>query len=1036
MSARVQTCGIFAICLLSPGLIYAARGSASQASGHALQGFYHTAWTASEGLGAVFDIQQDADGYLWLTTSKGVLRFDGVRFQSVEEVTDGAAHNGDIDSVFLPSSGGVWLTTENAGLLFWKDGKLTDFPNRRCTPTRKQGRIVEDRDGSLWVQAAAGLVHMRGTECRLAGASEAYPGGFAAGIFMDRDGTLWVKTRTGGMLFLPRGEKKFHSTAYGDGVTTSYAFIRQAPDGSIWLSDDQGLRRVTGNAGAPANSLSPGKGNKERNRFGDFTFASDGSLWTAASTGVELFGHPEQWNASGAEQTTPGKNFTPDQGLSADAVWKVLADREGSVWIGTNAGLDRLRRTDLSRVALPKAQEYEYGIAAAENGAVWTGNSSLPLTRVDAEGRVTSFPLTLQVLCVRRDHNGIIWSAGRGDFHLWHSSPSGLIPLKYPPGELEPVVSVATDRNNDPWITTRGGRVYHLIHGVWSNQTEALGKKPGIIGTMTDDANGDVWFGFSNKVVRWDGSTLHSFSFNGLGVSENTMSVRGDRVWLGGARGVQLFTQGQFHIMQWADPNLPGRVSGIVETRTGDLWINGFSGITHVAAAEMRRWLRDPGSKVTAERLDSLDGLPGLSGEKLPDPSVVEAPDGRLWFATTEGIAWLNPVTLESNRNAVPPRVVISSATANGTVYSRLKDLTLLPNTQNLEIDYTALSLALPERVLFRYKLDSVDENWQNVGTRRQAFYTGLRPGKYFFHVTACNNDGVWSETGTSLEFRVTPAWYQTTWFRALGTAVVLAMLCGLYLLRVRQLARRLTMTLEVQEAERTRIARDLHDTLLQSFHAILLRFQTVSYLLPAGEAKQRLDIAIDQAEDAITEGRDAVQALRSSTVETNDLAGAIKTIAEELAANGSDHVAAFHIDVEGRPRTLNPILRGEVCRIAGEALRNAFRHAQARRIEVQIGYDDRNFRLRVQDDGVGMDPKVLGGDGRTGHFGLRGMHERATLVSGKLTLRSEAGTGTEIELSVPASIAYKAAPTGMRSWWARKFSGKAWPEPAPAAKD
>ena len=203
--------------------------------------FHHTEWN---GLGAVFDIKQSSEGYLWLTTSKGVLRFDGVRFQSVEEVTRGAVHDSEIDSVFLSSSGGLWLTTEGAGLLFWKDGRLTAFPDRRCTPTRKQGQIVEDRDGSLWVQATAGLFHLRGSVCEQVGVEQGYPGGFPAGIFMDSDGTLWVKTRTGPLLFLPRGQSKFQVSKYGEGLSTSYAFLHQAPDGAIWLSDDQGLRRV------------------------------------------------------------------------------------------------------------------------------------------------------------------------------------------------------------------------------------------------------------------------------------------------------------------------------------------------------------------------------------------------------------------------------------------------------------------------------------------------------------------------------------------------------------------------------------------------------------------------------------------------------------------------------------------------------------------------------------------------------------------------------------------------------------------------
>jgi hypothetical protein len=217
-----------------------------------LANFHRTKWTSENGIGAVFDLQQSADGYLWLTTSRGVLRFDGVRLQTVAQALHGAVNTNEIDSVYHPPSGGLWLTTTSAGLLFWKDERLTTYPDRRCTPTRKMGRLVEDWDGSLWVQGAGGLFRLRGSTCEQIGVKEGYPGGFAARRFMDRSGTLWVKTRSGPLLFLPRGESKFQVSKYGDGVSTSYAFLHEAPDGTVWLSDVQGLRRVEGKHGAPA----------------------------------------------------------------------------------------------------------------------------------------------------------------------------------------------------------------------------------------------------------------------------------------------------------------------------------------------------------------------------------------------------------------------------------------------------------------------------------------------------------------------------------------------------------------------------------------------------------------------------------------------------------------------------------------------------------------------------------------------------------------------------------------------------------------
>ena len=996
---------------LTPALFVQARGEGREPVLRGLTDFHHTEWG---GLGAVFDVKQSPEGYLWLTTSKGVLRFDGVRFQTLEEVTRGAVHDSDIDSVFLAASGGLWLPTEGAGLLYWKDGHLTNFPDRRCTPSRKLGQIVEDREGSLWVQTTAGLFRLRGSVCEQIGSNLGYPGGFPAAVFLDRDGTLWVKTQTGPLLSLRRGESRFQTTQYGEGVSTGFAFLREAPDGTIWLSDNQGLRRATSKPGATAFS-SPRSGFQKIAPFGDFTFAEDGSLWAVTQKGVRRFNRPERWPAPIARETAPGESFTPGEGLSSDAVWKVLIDLEG-VWIGTNSGLDRLRSTSLIAVQLPHTQEHEFSIAAGEGGSVWTGNSNLPLTHIAADGTVTSIPGTRQTIALRRDHNGTIWSAGAGDSQLWRSSGNRFVPVHYPDEKLDGVLFAATDRNNDPWITTASGRAYRLTAGSWSNQTEALGKKPGVRGAMVDDKEGNVWFAFSNKVVRWDGSEYHRFSFpdGQHGVSENTMSVRGDHAWLGGAGGVQLFTQGKFSIMRWKDPGLPGRVSGLLETESGDLWINGFSGISHVSAAELNRWLQDPQYAVSAEHLNELDGLPGLSGEVLPEPSLVEAPDGKLWFATTKGLASLDPAAFERNRNRIPPPVIISAVIADGHTYSGADGLRLPARADNLAIEYTALSLAIPERVLFRYKLDGVDEDWQSVGTRRQAYYTKLRPGDYQFHVIACNNDGVWNEAGAVLQFRILPAFYQTLWFQALCALAVAGSLWLLHMLRLREAARQLNIRMEERVNERTRVARDLHDTLLQSFQGVLLKFHAVEYLLPdhPSEARDALGGVIEQARGAIAEGRDAVEGLRSSGLVTIDLALAISRLGEELATSqAGQNPPGFRVQVEGTPRDIVPILRDDVYRIVGEALRNAFRHAHAKRIEVEIRYDRRQFRLRVRDDGTGIDAKVLDGIGRAGHYGLPGMHERARLSGGNLTVWSERDSGTEIELTIPGSIAYAKSP-------------------------
>jgi signal transduction histidine kinase len=339
--------------------------------------------------------------------------------------------------------------------------------------------------------------------------------------------------------------------------------------------------------------------------------------------------------------------------------------------------------------------------------------------------------------------------------------------------------------------------------------------------------------------------------------------------------------------------------------------------------------------------------------------------------------------------------------------------------TRDLEIDYTGLSLVAPEKVFFRYKLEGHDTDWQDAGTRRLALYTDLPPRNYRFRVMACNNSGVWNEAGTYLDFSIAPAYYQTTLFRVSCVAAFLLLLGALYRLRLRQVARQFNIRLDERLGERTRIARELHDTLLQSCQGVLLKFSAVRFLLPPGadEAQKALGKALDQAEQAIADGRDAVQGLRPSTAPGSDLSRVISALGKELADNQSgQNPPALSVDVEGVPQSLAPLLQDEVHRIAVETLRNAYRHAGASRIEVEIRYGKRQFRLRVRDNGKGIDQNVADAGGRERHFGLTGMRERAEIVGGNLAIWSELDSGTEIELTIPASVAYAKPPNARRS--------------------
>jgi signal transduction histidine kinase len=379
--------------------------------------------------------------------------------------------------------------------------------------------------------------------------------------------------------------------------------------------------------------------------------------------------------------------------------------------------------------------------------------------------------------------------------------------------------------------------------------------------------------------------------------------------------------------------------------------------------------------------------------------------------------------------NTTPPLVVLTDFRLFGTPVSVAGDsvlkesisvassITLPPRQNTFSLEFAALSFRSPERNRYRIRLENFEKRWNEISSnRRFTTYTGVAPGEYLFRVQASNGRGTWNETGASLRIRILPPWWSTWWFRAASAAAVLMMLWATYQYRLYQIAREFNAQLEGRVDERLRVARDLHDTLLQSFHGLLMRFQAAHNLLPgrAADARNVLETALDDAAKAITQARDAVQDLRSSSAITSDLAKAVEAVGYEFAAQPSAETSegpSFSVELEGAVQDLHPILRDEIYGIAREALRNAFRHARAQRIEVEISYEARQLRVRVRDDGIGIDRRVLGPEGRPGHWGMSGMRERAKRVGGHLEVWSEHGAGTEIEVTVPAAVAYGAQP-------------------------
>jgi signal transduction histidine kinase len=453
-------------------------------------------------------------------------------------------------------------------------------------------------------------------------------------------------------------------------------------------------------------------------------------------------------------------------------------------------------------------------------------------------------------------------------------------------------------------------------------------------------------------------------------------------------------------------------ISGIVSARNGDLWLNGIGGIAHIVRQEIEHVLRDPAHQVSLETFDYLDGIRGTAVQLRPQPSAIETTDGRVWFSMTAGIVSIDATHLV--RNTLPPPVTIWSLTSGNQRYSNLRTGLHLPvHSTAVQFEYTAGSLTLPERVHFRYKLEGSDSDWQEAGTHREAQYTNLGPGRYTFRVVAANNDGVWNNTGTSIEFTIPPAFYQTRWFYGLCGFACAAVLAGLYRVRMRQVAAQVRGRLEARLAERERIARDLHDTLLQGMQGLIWRFQAAAdRLSPDEPARQLLEQSLDRADQLLGESRDRVKDLRPAASQLADFAQALATEGEQFAQL---HSARFRMSVQGHCRDLHPIVREEGFLIGREALANAFRHSGAADIEAEVTYGNTALHVRIRDDGQGIGVAVLNAGGRPGHFGLIGMRERARKLGANLEVWSKPGAGTEVDLRVPAKVAYITWRKGLR---------------------
>ena len=983
-----------------------------------LQQMNHRAFAVTGGAPSeVLALAQATDGTLWLGGQTGLSRFDGLKFVPYPGPTDEPLPSINISALFAAPDGGLWIGFHLGGVALLRAGHLTHYGPRDGLPEGAVWAFAWDHDGALWVAARGGLARLRGAHWERV-ASDSIP--TATSMLVDGAGTLWVMARDA-VLARIAGERDFREMAKLDQASNPLtSSLTMSPDGKVWAATPQD--GVVIRMGSP---LDPRPGEPRLFRLTDgsrpLLFDREGNLWLAHEALLRIPSR-ELIDARSTGQPVATEKFSHTaDGLSSDLVRVIFQDREANIWVGTNAGLDRFSRSNVvPMVSLPQCHGIGYAHAAGDSGTLWsacpTTDSTMGFVTESREGRLVGQQDTGIFTAGYRDPDGGVWFAGPSGLGHLERGRFVTIPLPEQARGLD-VQAVARDRSGAMWVSVVRKGLFRLSNGEWF-VPDAVPGEPAIV--VTAQAQGPLWFGYpNNRIARLEGPNVQLFdSSHGLNVGNVTAIYAQEKhVWVGGELGFARFDGTRFVPVVSASGNPFTGISGIVGTNNGDLWLNAIGGIAHVPAREVERMIRDPRYRVRCDTFDSLDGVSGSPIQLRPLPSALETTDGRVWFVMSDGLVWIDPT--HPIRNALAPPVTIWSIGSGGKRYPNLgADLHLPVHTTSLQIDYTAGSLTIPERVHFRYKLEGSDREWQDVGNRREALYTNLGPGRYTFRVVASNNDGVWNNTGAFTNFTITPAFYQTKWFYSLCALVCLGILFVLYKLRVQQVTAQVRGRLEARLAERERIARELHDTLLQGVQGLIWRFQAVADRIPKQEPSRGLmEQALERADQVLGESRDRVKDLRASGSDVADLPQALAAEGEQLAFA---HPTLFRTSVEGAPRDLHPIVREEVLLIAREALCNAFRHSGAHHIEVEVSYTEAALQVRIRDDGQGIGAEVLDAGGRPGHFGLLGMRERATKIRAQLTVWSKPAAGTEVDLRVPADVAYRRSqntPRRTRSW-------------------
>ncbi len=992
--------------LLSAALILACVGALvpsleARNGERSLSQYLRDRWATESGFpgGPVYAITQTADGYLWIGAEKGLVRFDGLTFRLLDPGSEVGAGPAVLGVAGAPD-GSLWARLRGIALVRYHTGVFQNLLRDVGPPESVVSAMLRGRDDAMLLATLArGAIAYRSGRFASVATTKAMPSSsFVISIAEASDGNIWLGTRDAGLVRV-QGERVSRHTERLPDLKINCLLPGNA--GEVWIGTDRGVRRWNGteitSSGVPAALQQTTAVNMIRDR--------GSNLWIAAGSRGLL-----RLSRNGSVQS------------ASEAGWNVATvfeDRDGNVWVGTDRGLERWRDPVFTTYSAAQGMPADAAgpLYADESGRVWFGPSSGGLFWI-RNGIVTE-----------ARHAGlgddVVYSIHGGDGELWVGRQrGGVTRLRLHGDAIETerfterqglaqnsVFAIHRSRDGAVWAGTLSGGASLFRGGRFTTYNSSNGLPSNTVASILEASDGTMWFGTPNGLAAFSRGGWRTYA-TGDGLPSNDINVlfqdRLGVIWVGTAKGIAIVEPGRVRPVRAAAAGLQGSILGFADDRGGSLWINAVDRVLRVERAALLNDLLQHGD---VREYGVADGLLGVESVKRHRILVTDS-IGRVWFALSRGLSVADPARADDRGQ--PAITLVEQMTADGAQVDVHGPIRIPSSRRRFAVTYAGLSLSVPERVRYRYRLDGFDSDWSDPVAERQAVYTNLAPGHYRFRVIASNSDGVWNGAEAATPFEIRPMFWQTSWF--LLSAVVLSGLAGwgLYRLRVRQVARQLSTRFEERLAERTHIAQELHDTLLQGFVSASMQLHVAIDRLPEDSpAKPSLRRVLDLMGRVIDEGRNAVRGLRSSSSAPHELEQAFAGAQQEVGVSD----AAYRVIVEGRPRSLKPIIRDEVYRIGREALVNAFRHSGATHIEIELEYGPRELSVFVRDDGRGVQPEVLEA-GSEGHWGITGMRERAQRIGGSLRIRSRAAAGTEVELRIPAHVAFERQASGWPKIW------------------